>query len=247
MIDRSKTRLQNHSNMVMPLGKACVGLLEEGTAMVHIIEDGQGKVVPATGVAGEVFAGFATMRPSSVDRLTEAYTAVIDANSAILRLEHVSFVGGLGLVVLEADGSERRVAVQASGVATTDTATLIDGGLRVQFATSDKGKKVSVLAEYVPTIQEAAAIYGQSPCGVSQSEVKAATMVRGYGQIYYTNVFDASADWTLKDGAAPKLYLTAGGKLTTTVTQSPLPEAVLISSPRGAVTSGVAYVGVALR
>ncbi len=247
MIDRNKSRFQHHSNSVMPLARACLQTLEEGTAMVHVTEDGIGKVAPATGVAGEIFAGFATMRPSTVDRLIEFYTATVDSAVAVLRLQHATFVSGVSLRVLEADGSSRRVTVAASGAPSANEGVLIDGGLRIKLQDADKGKTVEVLAEYVPTSMEAAALYGMAPCGVAPSLGGTATMTKGFGQQYYTNVFDASADWSMPEGASVKLYLTAGGKVTTTQTDSPLTEAVLIASPRSAVSSGASYVGLSLR
>lgn len=247
MIDRSKTRFQNHSNAVMTLARACLANLEEGTAMVHVVEDGQGKVMPATGTAGEIFAGFATMRPGTVDRFIEVYTASVDSVAPVLRLTHPSFVGGMSLRVIEADGSDRRVTVKASGVADANEAVLIDGGLRVKLQDADKGKLVEVLAEYTPTAAEAASLYGQAPCGVAPSLGGTATMTRGFGQMYYTNLFDPAADWSMPEGASPKLYLTAGGRVTTTTTPVPLTEAVLVSSPRNPVAGSASFVGLALR
>ena len=125
----------------------------------------------------------------------------------------------------------------------------IKGATKSTFVprSADKGKTVEVLAEYVPTSMEAAALYGMAPCGVAPSLGGTATMTKGFGQQYYTNVFDASADWSMPEGASVKLYLTAGGKVTTTQTDSPLTEAVLIASPRSVVSSGAAYVGLSLR
>ena len=169
-------------------------ILAEGQALVRQPGATAQGVMPSTGVAGEIFCGFAIAGVS----------AAPFAESFDNKVEHF---------VVPASGS---VSLQFAPVAGQFFVSLASGGAVAGATCVGKvlsdlpaGAEISVVYKYEMSVTQARARYGDvQPGGYAGAVVgQIGQFKRG---IIYTSEFDASADWA----AATAIKLAANGQLT---------------------------------
>lgn len=180
---------------------------EEGVALVWIRENGKSFLRLSTGVAGEVFAGFALARnmpPATMARVEEF---AIDATKKYTATR-VPTAGAL-LVKIDGVKAEQEAAASASAAGKVGVQ-----GADLYFHADDIGKKVFIQYAYELTVTEARSYTADAPIGGLPSNIEGSCGYIKLGNIA-TSVFDASADWSADNVLHPKLgpngTLTLGG------------------------------------
>ena len=178
---------------------------EEGVAAVFSREDnGQVKIKPSTGAAGEVFAGFTVERNVPPEFLPQVETHVASTDGT--QLFRNPIVGQLG--VTGADVEAGPTASEAGKVA-------IENG-KVSYHADDiaDGVEFTFTYHFTATIEDARALGGDSwYVNLASAETNRIGYIKG-GEIG-TTLFDATADWSDPSVMHPSLgangMLTVGG------------------------------------
>ena len=191
---------------------AGVHLEEEGQAFVSIKEEGERRVRPSTGAAGEVFAGFQISRavpPHLVPKVEDFKIAKLDgAAVATFSAIRVPVAGKLlvriGAAVVTDIGADAAAPDAAGKV------NHVNGVF--YFHDDDLGKPAEIQYHYEPTVTEAQQITGDAPHGGHPGNAQGQAGFMLVGEIA-TSYYDSSVDWSncLQPRLGPDGMLTTGG------------------------------------
>jgi hypothetical protein len=228
MLQLANTRFGSTFNRAVATG---VTIYTEGTALGYVMEGGQAKVRPATGAAGEVFAGVSLSRNSQSHRLTEILKVVVPSTAPYsVTLPHTPITGEIavrGLTIVSA--APKAGEVQLVGNVLT-------------FNAAQAGSVFEVGQAFIPSINEAIAASGNDPVGgLSSSSVGFIGVIKE-GDVF-TDQYDVTADW-IGNGVDPvPVYLGANGLFTTKTGGTQLGSVTVLQVP----TAGNAFLGLSIR
>jgi hypothetical protein len=184
MLQLRETRIvRNKHENVMP----GVIVPEEGIALVYAKDNGETKVQPSTGAAGEIFAGVSLSRNTAPASLPFVQEGVV-GSTAVVELVRTPIAGQLNVklngtqltIVSAAPASESEVQVQ---------------GRNLVFHANAKADGYVAQFLYAPTVVEARTVIGDGPIGGLSSTAQSVIGVLKDAFVG-TNFYDASADWS---------------------------------------------------
>lgn len=185
MLQLRETRVVRSTHMPVVSG---ITVAEEGMALVYAKENGETRVQPSTGVAGEVFAGVSLSRNSHPAELPYIQEQAIPAN---------------GVLTLVRTPIANQLLVKVAGVQVTvvpgapaDATQVQLAGADLVFFNGEAGKQVSAQFKYTPSVIEARTVMGDAPIGGLPSTAQSVIGVLK-DAVITTNFFDASQDWSL--------------------------------------------------
>lgn len=183
---------------------ASIAVLDQGYALVSVIEDGVLKVELSTGVADEDFRGFSQNKFQNPQYAvnTQEFSApgatpyVYNLAKTPFGVEYNFYIAGTqAVVVTTGTPTTGQVKVEANG--------------KLTFAAADAGKDVKAVYRYQLTQAEAIFLFGNDPVPfVRQEEVQTSIVEVG---LVFTDAYVISDDWA----TAKYAYLAADGLLTT--------------------------------
>lgn len=185
MIQLLNTRLYKSLFETLAAG---VAIQEEGIAMVFVKENGETKVQPSTGAAGEIFAGLALARnlPPSTLPFVEELVGELEGTftrAPIAGQVNVRIKGGASLDIV-------------TNPAATPTATeIVISGSTYKLHADNEGAALVAQYLYTPTVQEARMVIGDAPYGGLAANAMGKLACVKQGEVA-TSFFDASADWS---------------------------------------------------
>lgn len=228
MLQLANTRFGSTFNRPVATGAT---IWTEGTALSYVMENGQAKVRPSLGVAGEVFAGVSMSRNSQSRRLTEILTIPVPVSAPyVVNLPH--------------QPNDGELAVRGFTLITTAPAAgeVLANGRVLTFNAADAGKTVEVALAFTPTVLESVMASGNDPVGGLPSAAVGVVGVIKEGDIF-TDQFDVTADW-IGNGVDPvPVYLGENGLFTTKTGGSLLGSVTILQVP----VSGSAFLGLSIR
>jgi hypothetical protein len=198
MLQLRSTRLYKSLFEALATG---VAIQEEGIALAFVKENGETKVQPSTGAAGERFAGVAIARnmpPASVPLVEEGIVAA-GGSGALARSPIV------GQLLVKVNGTALAVVNDPTHTPTAAEVVVVGGSYKTHA--DNVGKSVVFQYLYAPSVLEARQILGDAPYGGLAANALGTIGTIKQAEIG-TSFFDASADWT--DTTYAKLG--AGGK-----------------------------------
>ncbi len=211
MLDINKsTLIETHLNKV----SSSVSKIEEGSALIYIMENGLSVVSPAAGAGGETYAGV------THSRITRPNTAV-------------------GTVEFTVPGSSpytvtlSETPITTPGVYINNVKAAVGGaagqyaiaGAVLTFNSADAGKNVRVVYDYNLTQVKAALLFGNDLVEPDLSTGQSIAVITT-GMVFIDN-FVVEDDW---ESVNPSIYLAAGGKFTTQSGGTQV-DAIVISTP----------------
>lgn len=201
-----------------------VSRLEEGTALVSYLEDGVRVVGPSTGVAGEIFQGFAQNRFNAPEyAIMFEELSVPGAAPYTVKLSRVPY-GDATNRHFTINGAPAAIASGAPAAGQVGVAA--DGTLT--FNSADTGKAVTALYRYALTQSEAVLLFGGEYVPFTRSaEVQTTSIEVG---IVHTDKYVVGDDWAAAGALA---YLAANGMVTTDDTGTKIGNIVALPSVSG--------------
>lgn len=182
--------------------------VEEGSALVQILEGGIARAIPSTGAANEVFLGCAVGKPTMPTVVPYFETLTVPSASPYTRTLARTINGtDLGITFVAADGTR---SAGVSGGAGANGYTL--SGNTITFNSADAGKRVELRYRYNITYQEAIFRYNFNGYGVDTRTNVGTLGVCSTGRIY-TDCFDLASDWASFNGSTP-VKIGANGRFT---------------------------------
>lgn len=186
--------------------------LEEGSALVMILENGIGKVRPSQGLATEAFAGVSLGNPSLPTSVVRVESFTIPAQSPYT-ITLARAVVGTPLVVVEAvPGGAVKVTLAANATASSTQYAI--AGQVITLDSSFAGRTLRV--QYSAALGVAEAVQGDY--GFDSNRVTDLTSVPAVGIFsvgeVFTNMFDPLSDWETWVASSAPVRLGAGGKFT---------------------------------
>ncbi len=183
MLQLRETRIARSNFGLVPNG---VLIPEEGIPLVYTKVDGTTYVVPATGAAGEMFAGV------SYSRNTPPYTAPMFEELAVDASGSATLVRApiAGQVFVKSNGSA--LTIVAGAPANVSECQVVGSKVITKLA---KDVLIDVQYMYTPTVLEAKTIIGDHVVGGLPSDTMGTIGVLKTATIG-TNMFDASVDWS---------------------------------------------------
>jgi hypothetical protein len=197
----------------------------EGLALVYVNDNGQAKVRPSTGAAGEKFAGCALSQNIVPNQLTRVDEVVL-AGSVSFQLDRPNLVAGQVRVEVAGVALAAVAGVPAAGEFAVDNASGVVSVNAADAGTAAVPVKAQVFYKYLPLVQEAINAIGNGAIGgVTSANYVGVTGIITEGDVS-TDQFDMTADWT----TATKVFLGPNG-LFTTAGNVELRGANIISAP----------------
>ena len=184
MLQLRETRIvrSNHEPVL-----SSVTINEEGIPLVYEKEDGETKVKPATGAAGEIFAGVSLSRNAPPSSLPNVEETVIPAGLTYT-LARTPITGQL---LIKVNGAQVTVVPGAPA----NAGEVQIAGPDLNFAAGTAGHTLTIQYLYTPTTIEARSIIGDVPAGGLPSTALGIVGLLKDAQ-FGTNKFDASVDWS---------------------------------------------------
>ena len=216
MLQLHETRIARTKHEVVLSG---VQIQEEGMALAFVKENGETKVQPATGAAGEVFAGLSYSRMTSPAEYPHVQEGIVDADG-IIELDRAP-IGGQLFAKVGGNGLE----ILTSG--TPDAGKAVVSGTTLNVGTNLAGQSYFVQYLFNPSVVEARQIAGDAPIGGLSSSAQGVIGTLKDATAG-TTFFDASVDWS----SALFVKLAAGGKLTVGSPSNHIPNAVVKNTPQ---------------
>lgn len=184
--------------------------IQEGCALVYVLENGVNKMKPSTGAAGEFYAGVALGNPVIPTRTNKIESIKVPATSPYtVTLARAPLADPF--IAVEAAGANPRVVLAKAGAASS-TEYAISGSV-VTLHSSFAGRTLTVMYPY--SISYAEVIQGLP--GFDASRVTDLTSVPALGCIavgeIYTDMFDPSVDWA-SFSSSNRIKLAANGMFT---------------------------------
>jgi len=197
MIQLRNTRVYKILMEVLAVGAT---IQEEGVALAYVKENGETKVRPSTGAAGELFAGFAIARNMPPNTMPMVEEGVSKASGTLARAPIP------GSVFVALDGAALEVITDPAVAPTADQVRIV--GSSYALHASNVNKKLVAQYHYAPSVQEARTVIGDAPYGGLAANALGTVATLKQAEVA-TSFFDSSADWS------NTLYakLGAGGKL----------------------------------
>jgi len=219
MIDPRSTLYRDTINR--PAADAAM-LSESGFVCVYTRENGVTQVRKATGVAGEVFAGFNLTRTVPPEHLVRVIDAVVPANHTI-ELPRTPILEQLLVKI-----GDTKAELVADSADLLESVVVLDGNV-LTFHVDDEGKDICITFAYEPTVSEAKEVTGEAPYGgLAEPTTNVVTLV-SKADALGTSFFDASCDWADATSIHPKLG--ANGCLTLDGSGSELTNCIILSAP----------------
>ena len=184
--------------------------LQEGCALVYVLENGISKMKPSRGAAGEFYAGVSLGNPVIPTRSNKIEQVKVPAASPYtVTLARAPLADPF--VAVEAAGANPRVVLAKAGAASA-TEYAISGSV-VTFHSSFAGRTVTVMYPYSISYSEVV----QGIAGFDASRVTDLTSVPTFGCIavgeVFTDMFDPSVDWA-SFSSSNRIKLAANGMFT---------------------------------
>lgn len=228
MIKLQKTRIIKSFHRNVATG---YDVAQEGVALVYVNENGEAKVRPSSGVAGEKFAGCSLSQVQVPGQLT-AIELSKGVGSTTVKLAKTALVAGQVAIVV--DGTYLTAgATAAAGVFSVDLAAGV-----VTLHASDAGTalvpvEIKAIYKYLPTLAEAMNAQGQAPAGgVTGASYYSVTGIIVEGDVA-TDQFDVTDDWASSTGP---IFLGPSGIFTLKAGGTELKGANIIEAPQAAPT-----------
>lgn len=201
MLDLSRsTLIETHLQEVA----STVNTLQEGVPMIHVIENNKGVVKPATGAAGELFAG------CSHSKMLRPTTAAIVENLTIVagkaNLSRTPYGVAADRGVFNASAAAL-TSVGSAGAVDANTKYNITGKvLTVHTDLNDTVVKVQYTYELTAT--EAAMLFGNDLATLDLSGAKNVGIITtGF---VFTDMYDKQVNWAAVAGTSADVKLGAG-------------------------------------
>lgn len=182
--------------------------LEEGQALVSVLENGKMKVKPSTGASGEHFVGVSIARaamPTVAPRVEEVTIPASGPYTVNLARNPTGVVGATVLV-----DANTRTNLTASGSA--GASNFSRSGQVMTFDSSFAGKKAIVRYSNDVSVKEATLLYGFDAFVAVDLALAPVIGVIREG-IIYTSCYDPLVDWD-SIGGSTVLRLAADGRFT---------------------------------
>ncbi len=229
MLNLKQTRFGNSQHLPVVDG---VTIMDEGLALVAIMVNGDMKVKPSAGVAGEVFAGISFSRNSIATSAPSVIEQVVPASLGI-PLGRAATAGQISIVLTDvATGIAVAATIVSVAPASANEVQMTTAGNLVFFA-GRAGSKVRVVFQYTPTAVEGQALKGNMPLGLLPASVYGIVGVLTNMQEVSTSCYDASVDWTgaTTAGAPQTVKLGANGLFTVGGTGTSVPNCTILHAP----------------
>lgn len=166
-----------------------VAIQEEGIALVFVKEDGDTKVIPSTGAAGERFAGIAIARNMPPAQVPAVEEGVISA-SGTGTLARTPVVGQL---LVKVSGTVLTVVTDPTH--TPNDSEIVVVGANYKVSNANAGQPAVFQYLYRPTVLEARTLLGDAPYGGLAANALGTVGVLKQAEVG-TSFFDASKDWS---------------------------------------------------
>jgi len=223
MLDLNNSRVRASRPVALA---STVTNLEEGVAMVAILENGKEVVVPSTGVGStENFVGVSCFEVQDTRYAPFYQEITVPASSPYtVTLKRAPRNLPTDVGVMQLDGT----AFAYSASAPTASQWTGSGNV-LTFNSADAGKKLRVTGTYEPTAVEIQAIYGQSYPNSHPEQVVGVIGVWYETEYLLTTCFDPKSNWW--GTSAGPVYLGANGRFTLTNTGTLLRHVTIYSAP----------------
>lgn len=187
---------------------ANIGVLEEGTALVHVLEGGISRVQPSTGGANEIFMGMSLGRPTLPVIVPYLETVKVPASGAP-EVTLARSLNGSEIRATRVEGNTRTTLTAGNPGTTANTYSV--SGNKLTFNAADAGKTFDLAYRYAITYQEAIFRYNFDGYGYDNRTSIGAIGVVSTG-ILYTDNYDILSDWAGFTGSTP-IKLAPNGRL----------------------------------
>ena len=206
MIKLQKTRIMNSFHRNVATG---YDVRDEGVALVYVNENGETKVKPSAGTAGEKFAGV-SISQVQVPGILSAIEVFQGSGNLTLKLSKTNLVSGQVAIVV--DGVYLAVAGSASaGHFSVDAATGVVTLDAANAGTALAPVELKAIYKYAPTFIEAVNAQGNGPAGgITAASYYSVSGVVMEGDVA-TDCFDVTDNWTQTTGP---VYLGPNGIFT---------------------------------
>lgn len=197
MIDLNKCELI--ATRVANLLSTVTGV-EEGTPMVHVLENGKSVVKPATGAANEKYAGCALGRPTTPTLAVYVDNLLVPASGAYT-VTLTKTMSGSDIKVVSVAAGGARTTLAAGSASNAGEYSISNGVITVN--SSKASTTLEVTYKYAITLQEAIMKYrfdGFSPINNAANIGTQGLIMTGR---VYTSMFDITKDWHSITGAVP--------------------------------------------
>lgn len=224
MLDINKSRF---FETYMANVHSAVGAIEEGSALVHVLEGGQGVVRPSQAGATQKFAGTALGRSGTPTIVPFFETLAVPAG-APYTVTLSKTLSGSDIRVTHIAANGTRTLLVVGDPSTTAGAYSISNGV----ITVHSGKASGTLElsyRYAITLQEAIYRYNFNQFG-SHNVSDIGTIGVITTGIVYTDRYDVTSDWSTYAGNVP-VYVTADGMFTLTSSGNTEISAAVIAVP----------------
>lgn len=206
--------------------------IEEGQAMVYVIENGEAVVKASTGVAGEFFAGVAWSRATTPTNAPLVEELIVpSAAPYTVTLAKTPLANPAAYVL--ASGASPRVVLAKSAAA--DATHYAIAGDVVTLDASFAGRTIQVVYRY--TLSHVEAVYKFNFDAFATVDLVSAPVIGIVKDgIIYTDMFDETVDWASWSASTP-VTLGANGKFTIGGAGAVLDNAAVVAIP--SVTDGM--------
>jgi len=198
-----ETRVENLASDVV--------FVDEGTPMIHVLENGVAATRPAAGASNEVFVGLAIGRSSTPTIVPRIERRTIPASSPYtINLEKPLNGSAIGVFLVATDGTKTALTAGTPGSNATDYS--ISNGV-VTFNSAQAGKTVEFVYNYAISLQEAMVKFKFDAFAPATAPLPTIGLCPT-GELFISN-FDPASNWGgWTPGTAIKLgngMLTLGG------------------------------------
>lgn len=209
MIDQSRTRWNVAIDMPIASG---VTKLNEGAALVQVLENGEAKVKLSAGAANEIFAGVSYSQLMTPDSAVDVRTYTVPATPFKITLPN-KILDIAQVQIKKADGTVFTVDAGApTGTTDVQGAT---GSDVLTFHSADEGASVTVTYRYALTVFQARALAGDGIPGIGNPVQASGSVGVIQDGTVYTDQFNPANDWTAANVADIKTgangYFVRGG------------------------------------
>lgn len=184
-----------------------VSLIEEGSAMVHFLENGVGVVKPSAGVANEVFAGFSISR-STVPSVVPFYEELAAPATSPYTVTLTRIMSGNDISVVAISGGVRTVLTAGTPASNAGEYSISNGVITVNSAQASK--TIEVGYNTAITLAEARMRYQFDEFALGSTSLDTIGLCPT-GEIF-TDRFDIASNWAGWTGATA-IKLAANGKI----------------------------------
>ena len=194
-----------------------VSSLEEGVALVYVLEDGEVKVQGSTGAAGERFAGFAQIRHVTPNTaVASSVSTVPTAAPYEVTLASTPRTGEIRVTIDGTAAAGTGAAAGAYGIAANV----------LTFDAADAGKTLEVAYRYDLTVAQANMLFGVNATSQDFGSNFSVNFV-STGDVFISN-YNITDDWS---DTTADIKLDADGNISTSSAAGTVLDAMVISTP----------------